>query len=342
MTDTKKMCFASRIRGVPSEIQVIPFGRHETEHGPFALDEEGAASIIADFNKRENDLVVDYEHQTLRGAEAPAAGWIKRLINKGKGGLWAAVEWTPRAVEYLKNREYRYLSPVFVKRARDGRVVRLLNAALTNQPAIDGMVPVVNKNSDGLSVMGNGSSDYASPITHYKGKEVSMEKLMELLGLPADAGQERAAQAVLAMKKRASAMEGVCSVLGLPEDAEASEINGTVMALTKGHEQAEAFAGRVAELEGLLRRKEAERHVEQAMKEGKVTPAQKDWAVRYAQREPEAFMAFAAKAPVLIHTGEAASGAAAPERGELYGQQRHVNAVLGIEEETFRNHNKTE
>ena len=54
------------------------------------------------------------------------------------------MQWTDRAKEYLRNREYRYLSPVVLVRKNDGRAVQLLGAALTNLPAIDGMAPVVN------------------------------------------------------------------------------------------------------------------------------------------------------------------------------------------------------
>ena len=130
---------------VPAEIQVIPFGRTETVKGVFVLDEEGARQVVAEFEARENDMVIYYEHKTLTGDEAPAAGWIKKLVNKGSEGIWAVVEWTARAKQYLEAREYRYLSPVFLFEDGTGRVVRLFNAGLTNIPAIDGMVPVVNK-----------------------------------------------------------------------------------------------------------------------------------------------------------------------------------------------------
>ena len=108
---------------IPTEIQVIPYGRYDTPKGEFVLDDDGAAGIVAAFEAQKNDMVIDYEHQTLAGTEAPAAGWIKKLINKGKDGIWASVEWTERAKKYLLNREYRYLSPVFVKRIADNKVI---------------------------------------------------------------------------------------------------------------------------------------------------------------------------------------------------------------------------
>jgi len=52
-------------------------------------------------------MVIDYEHQTLKDIQAPAAGWIKQLTWKGEAGLWAVVDWTQQAACYLANKEYR-------------------------------------------------------------------------------------------------------------------------------------------------------------------------------------------------------------------------------------------
>jgi phage I-like protein len=112
----------------PGEIQVIPYGvAIKTANGEFTYDEESAAEIIGAFEAQKNQMVIDYEHQTLSGTQAPAAGWIIKLINKGKEGLWAVVEWTNKAKEYLTNKEYKYVSPVFLKRIADNKVVRLIN-----------------------------------------------------------------------------------------------------------------------------------------------------------------------------------------------------------------------
>ena len=90
-------------------------------------------------------MVIDYEHQTLKSVEAPAAGWIKRLINRGEQGLWAAVEWTEKATKFLVNREYRYFSPVFLVRKSDRKVIQVTNAALTNSPQINHLTPIIAK-----------------------------------------------------------------------------------------------------------------------------------------------------------------------------------------------------
>lgn len=75
--------------------------------------------------------------------QAPAAGWIKD-IQLRSDGIYGVVDWTERAAEYLKNREYRYLSPVVLTQGKGRRVVALHSAALTNTPVIDAMTPIAN------------------------------------------------------------------------------------------------------------------------------------------------------------------------------------------------------
>jgi len=134
------------IKDIPNEFQLLPYGRIDIEGEPPAyVDEESIASVIANFARRGNDMVIDYEHQTLKDVQAPAAGWIKRLVDKGREGIWAVVEWTERAKEYLKNREYRYFSPVFWVAKEGRRVVRIENVALTNLPKINQLRPIVAK-----------------------------------------------------------------------------------------------------------------------------------------------------------------------------------------------------
>ena len=128
-----------------NEIQIFPLGTIEHVDGSFQVTPEGVEDCIRQFNAKANDLVVDYEHQTQSGREAPAAGWIKKLHNRSLKGLWATVEWTASATERLKNREYRYLSPVVLVSKVTGQVRILVSAALTNVPQIDGMAPVLNK-----------------------------------------------------------------------------------------------------------------------------------------------------------------------------------------------------
>ncbi len=85
--------------------------------------------------------MVDYEHQTLKGNAGSRSRMGKKELFLKDGSIRARVEWTPTAAEYLKNKEYRYLSPVITVRKSDGKAMGLHSIALTNTPAIEGMKP---------------------------------------------------------------------------------------------------------------------------------------------------------------------------------------------------------
>ena len=107
------------------------------------LDAGDAAALVAEWRSRATPLVVDYEHQTQlaahNGQPAPAAGWLTSLRWEDGRGLFASVDWTDRARAHIRAGEYRYISPVFCFDPQSGAVLRLVCAALTNHPALDGM-----------------------------------------------------------------------------------------------------------------------------------------------------------------------------------------------------------
>jgi len=324
-----RVCVSNALRGAPTEVQVIPFGRHDTDKGAFVLDESSVRSIMADFNSRKNQMVIDYEHQTLRGGVAPAAGWINGLVDKGRDGLWAEVEWTERATQYLGGCEYRYLSPVFLKSADDDRVVRLLNAALTNQPAIDGMVPVTGAEGDEKDVFDDAGD---GPRTNRQKKEAAMQKVLESLGLKGAGGEEKIVETIGAMRREldglGNTLEKVRVVLGLGAEATGAELEGAALAMKQEAVGAISLKQR---LEG----QEAEAQVELAMKEGKVTPAQKEWAIDYALRDAEAFRAFVAKTPVVVPMGEASKAMEVKSPMGICPVQAMVNRSLGLSDDKF-------
>ena len=134
------------VGGAPEVISVLPFGHVVSQKGEFDVDEESLAAMKEQIAQRGVDLVVDYEHQTLTGERAPAAGWVKELFAED-GHIKARVEWTIPAKQYLENKEYRYLSPVITVRKSDNKATGLHSLALTNTPAIAGMTPIVNSST---------------------------------------------------------------------------------------------------------------------------------------------------------------------------------------------------
>jgi phage I-like protein len=247
---------------VPTRILVAPWGTVRSSAGTFVVDAESAAATIAAFNEHGTDLPVDYEHQTLGGpyssptGQAPAAGWIKSLAaispdeaiaNGAEPGLWADVEWTPEALEKLRGRQYRYLSPVALVRRSDRSLIGLHSAALTNKPAIPGMKPVVASDAAALE-----ATDIVS--------------LRAMLDLDAEAPQD----AVLV-----------------------------------------AAAQRIRMLEKAQSLREASERVARAFATGKLTTAQRPWAIALAERDPAEFDRWEQSAPSVVPLGRSASPDAA-------------------------------
>ena len=134
----------------PTDIQLTPSGTFKARDGrPHDLDgwvmtASSAQLIIELINQQADQLLIDYEHQTLNAAKNgqpnPAAGWFKSLEWREGVGLFAVgVDWTDKAKAAIAAKEYRYISPVFTFDQTNGIVTSLLMAALVNTPALDGM-----------------------------------------------------------------------------------------------------------------------------------------------------------------------------------------------------------
>lgn len=324
---------------LPTEIQISPGGQVETEtKGRFIMDAPAQAAVISAFTASGRDLVIDYEHQSLLPNEAPAAGWITRLIAKGTAGLWAGVNWTPRAAKYLDAREYRYLSPVVLVRKTDGRAVMLHSVALTNTPEIRKLIPIV---------AGRGAALCARGEAHDVDKEEAMrEGLIRVLKLKADAADEAILAAIedlmpIADHARRPASEEVLAALELKADAKESDVVATIHALKQARLQAGSLEATQAEIK-VLKQQAAERQrdelVQTALSAGKITPAQLDWAKDYALRDPEGFRVYVAKAPVVVPLGAAPPAPAQAAGGVLDDSQREINRALGVTDELYLKH----
>lgn len=331
------------VEGVPEEIKILPLGHVHSQKGDFEVDDESVQLIRKEFKSRKLDLVIDYEHQTLKDVQAPAGGWIEDIY-KGEDAVIAKVRWTDKAKEYLKNREYRYLSPVVIVRKKDRKAAAIHSVALTNTPAIDGMFALVN----------------AIDITNYEEnkeeKQMDLKKLAALLGLPETATEEDVEKALAAAKAAMEAnkdddgkKEGgdageavpvansvVLSLLGLEADAKTEDVATAIMTLKAGTGSEEILA-----LREELRERNAEDMVKMALKEGKITAAQKEWAKAYALSDKKGFKSFVDKAPVVVPQGRMELKDA-PEDGKAQDFDMEILKNCGISKEDAEKYYKKE
>jgi hypothetical protein len=138
----------------PSEFRIFKAGENETSKGVFIFDDKAAKAVLATYADQGNELMVDYDHASLGFAVDPAhagkaAGWFNLELRDGE--LWATnVRWTEPAAQALARAEWRYLSPAF-ELDEDGRVLSLINVALTNMPATKRMQPLMAASALALS-----------------------------------------------------------------------------------------------------------------------------------------------------------------------------------------------
>jgi phage I-like protein len=290
---------------LPEWIRVLPLGKVELadQREPFTVDPESLRAVVAAFQARGIDLVIDYEHQSLNGERAPAAGWIRDLQVRDDG-LWARVDWTRQAQEYLAQREYRYFSPVLQLDPKTRRPLSLMHVGLTNVPAINHLPPLVARwggeaeAASGLAPVELAADVPMQALEPAKEKSKMVEKLKCLLGMKSEAKE------AAVCGKALEAFKELSVILDLPDDATVAQLRGAVKAhkasaahLLKAEEKVQALKARLME-------ETAARCVEEALKAGKVSPAQRSWALEYCRRDPEGFNAYAARAPKLVPTGE--------------------------------------
>lgn len=314
----------------PEEVKILPVGTVNSEKGDFIVDQESYKEMKAEMQRRGIDIVIDYEHQTLKDVQAPAGGWVKDLIYTPEA-IVAKVEWTPKAKEYLKNKEYRYLSPVVLTRKSDSKAVVLHSLALTNTPAINGMFAIVN------------SVNFYTYNTPTGGKEMDLQRIKELLGLPAETPEEDVMNALVKVlekvkdapdpkteeDKEVVANSVILGLLELPADSKTEDVTTKIMALKAGASQRDQEMKETLER---LKQKEADDAVMMALKAGKITAAQKDWAKEYALKDRKGFDSFIEKAPAVVPVGKLDT-TEAPKNKEKVEVDEFILKATGLSKE---------
>jgi len=203
------------------------------------------------------------------------------------------VEWTDRAKTYIANKEYLYFSPVFWVRAKDRQVVAIKNIALTNDPKLNHLRPIIAK-----LAWSN------EPETIKKGEDVMLKKLKKMFKLAEDAGEEKVVEAVEALVAKNTDLEkaakdkpdlvvackGVLDALRLGEDADETTVIAAISSLGKTDDVAKELSLQVAKLSKELSEMKQNDLVELALKQGKTSPDELEkWGSELALRDPKQF-----------------------------------------------------
>lgn len=294
-------------------VQLFPAGVFNAERGalrgqgPWQLTAEAARRLMTKAAARVNDIVIDYEHQTLLSADngkpAPAAGWIKPnslRYDEAKGLLAASVTWTEAAAAAIAADEYRYISPVFTYDGATGTVLDLIHVALTNQPAIDGM-DAVTLAAAKRSLLQSSSTDEENPVA------AITSTLKQMLGLAESATDEELNHAVAALKAKAGVIDA--------KDAE--------IAALKAQTPDPAQFAPVAVVTSMqselaaLKAKEVEREIndliQPALADGRLLPGLEGWARDLGKNNLAALAQFVQTATPIAALSGMQTGGKAPD-----------------------------
>jgi phage I-like protein len=320
-----------------TEVQIALPGHYIQGDKQFDITLEDFADAAKNFSAAENPLPVDYEHNTfVKGAEAPAAGWVKKVIDRGSQGLYAVIAWTKNAADRIRSGEYKFISPVFFFNARDTRTGASIGTllgppALTNFPLIQGMAPVTAKRLDANK------------------KEISMfKKFLAALGITVtdEPTEEKAVELVKAKLTSTNtsrdfvAAKGILAVLDLPETATEDQVKGTILALKNrgdvvSRTDHEALLARVHE-------QEIEGVITAAMAAGKLTPAMKEGALAIAKDHGiDTLKNYVASLPKVMPVGDKLAPGKREDKGAVAidDVQAQVNKMMGVSPELFAKYN---
>jgi len=125
-----------------------------------------------------------------------------------------------------------------------------------------------------------------------------VEQLKNLMGLEAEVAEGAV------YGKALEVFRDLGVTLELAGEVSVAQLKGAVEALKAGARRLVKAEAELQALKARLVEETADRVVAEALKAGKVSPAQRDWALEYCRRDPEGFQTYADRAPKLVPTGE--------------------------------------
>lgn len=341
--------------------QLLPVGPFKARDGrPFdvpgghwQLDKTIATTLINRAKALGQDILIDYDHQTLNvektGKEAPAAGWYNgdEIEWREGEGLFIKPRWTERAAALVAAKEYRFLSAVFPYDAQ-GRPLELRMTAITNDPGVVGM--------QALAALSAQPIQPGQPATLTK--ENSMNELLkkllaklgiELTGDPTDEQLQKALtelDSLQASAKKAPELEAALSAektaLAALKAQTTSVQQGAQVDLAQYVPVAtyNALVTQVAALTAQVDTTDAATLIKEARTAGKVVAAEEEYLTAFAaQKGVAALKALLEPRPAIAAlTASQTAAVTLPEKkGEavLSAEDKYAADQLGISHEDF-------
>ena len=333
--------------GVPVEWTLLRAGDtplcQEGRDGVLQLTADHLAEIEAYHHKKGEEIPLDSEHYLFELAERKHLDEAEalRLFPGGVAALGYGtlrltgeelrinVKWTPAAYEMLKEKIYKYFSPVI--RGLETGPLRVTSVAMTNTPAINHL--------DALAAR---AENHQPPVPTGR-KEPSMGKLekaiQRLLGrdavaLGAETSEEEKDKIALEVEEKASLLEQVKTLLQLPPEATTEEVLAALRAEAEKAQSADAKQQQLDELAASAEKEAHSRLVEQGRAEGKITDADMDYVKSLDSKALSAHLAHTSRKVPVQPTAKPARKEPA-DTVALTAEDESACKRLGLDREAF-------
>lgn len=266
--------------------------------------------------------------------------------------LWLSdVEWTPNAYELLKEKIFRYFSPVF-RGLKDGPI-RITSVAMENEPAIRNLDALAATAEDKSSIEDAACSAYLELETtkpNTKGRAMNMTpKLRDALQRLApgidtaalaaeDADESKQEELADAVNGAASLLDDLKKLLDLAEAAGNADIKAAVEAMLEKVKQGEAAKAEADELKLSAEKRERAEICAKAEAERKLTPAMKPWA---DSLDVAALAAWYKVAPVAVPGELPKTPPETQDAVQLTAEDEKAIATLGLDRKAYIETKKT-
>jgi phage I-like protein len=314
----------------PSSVELIPAGALIQGRDGRKWKNSQPHKVALNSMARLSRLVIDENHATdlaaPKGGASPAMGWMTNLRAVEGGSIHADVEWTKRGEQAVLNKEYSFISPVFLH-DEQGEITVVLRAALTNSPNLS--LPALN-------------SEKNSELTHYQ--EDSMNKeLCAALGLSETAAEAEVIAAVQALQSKAALNAAKPGTAQTQTDTSKVDLAAYAPRADLNAMEARAAAAekQLAELNAAGLKREAEAAVDEAIKNRKIAQASRAeyLALCASQEGLESFKKIIAASPAIISAETQAPEGTPPAGGggaALNAEETATYKAMGYTEEDIQ------
>ncbi|MCK4454538.1 hypothetical protein KAU51_04350 [Candidatus Parcubacteria bacterium] len=135
------------------EVHIIPTGKWDhPAYGEMEITPKDIKEFKKNFDaKIRKGVPITAGHDGF--TESNAMGWITEVIDKGKKGLFAIIEWTKQGKTLLEEKSFKYFSPEYYRVYEDPETRKeyenvLTGGALTNSPYFKKLKAVVFSDKD--------------------------------------------------------------------------------------------------------------------------------------------------------------------------------------------------